>query len=131
MPKKVPSHHDTLVVAQMPALLGLGVALDVGTAEAPFDAFGYRFSVAETSGVSAIAVVVDPREVNHRVACINSGQGCDEIVNEEETLTFQAVYCILDASWSSRSLMATSGPTHCASCVGRDAHIRLASPFVL
>ena len=60
---------------------------------APFEAIACRLSVSD-AGVVSHNVVEDPREVNHWVACVDQGgrHGDGEEADDEETLTFQAVY---------------------------------------
>ena len=62
-------------------------------AAAPFEAIACRLSVSD-AGVYSHHIVEDPREVNHWVACVDQGgrHGDGAEADDEETLTFQAIY---------------------------------------
>ena len=73
-------------------------------AAAPFEAIACRLTVSD-AGVVSHHIVEDPREVNHWVACVDQGgrhgdgasrHGDGAEADDEETLTFQAVYLSFD-----------------------------------
>ena len=66
-------------------------------AAAPFEAIACRLTMSD-AGVASHHIVEDPREVNHWVACVDQGgrHGDGAEADDEETLTFQAVYLSFD-----------------------------------